>query len=242
MLYQANKGQVTYGEAVGILAIDTFLPFIPGDVGNASTFSFPTRYHVMEGLTFEQLHEKDDETIRQVINEARKVEEAGVRAITSDCGFMILYQQELADALEIPVFSSSLLQLSFMEKMLRKKDKIGIISADGSRLHDSLIRAAGADPAKTVVKGMEDKPYFAQTVLKEEGVLYSEEINKEATEAAVELLRDDPSVSAILIECSSLPPYAKSIRDAVKLPVFDYVTMIEYVYRGVVKEEFSGFV
>ena len=39
-------GRGNYGEAVGILTLDTVFPRIPGDVGNATTFDFPVRFSV----------------------------------------------------------------------------------------------------------------------------------------------------------------------------------------------------
>ena len=36
--WRKNKTQVSYGEAVGILLLDSPVPFIPGDVANAVLF------------------------------------------------------------------------------------------------------------------------------------------------------------------------------------------------------------
>ena len=41
MIYKTQKGQVSSGEAIGILLLETSVPFIPGDVANATTYSFP---------------------------------------------------------------------------------------------------------------------------------------------------------------------------------------------------------
>jgi len=35
-------------------------------------------------------------------------------------------------------------------------------------------------------------------------------------------------MGAILLECSLLPPYAKGVADKTGLPVFDYMTMIDF--------------
>jgi len=44
-----------------------------------------------------------------------------------------------------------------------------------------------------------------------------------------------------LMESSVYPPYGAAVQEAVNLPVFDYVTMINYVYSSVVKKRFHGF-
>jgi hypothetical protein len=41
MIYEAREGQYSTGEAIGILLPDALLPLPPGDVANATTFSFP---------------------------------------------------------------------------------------------------------------------------------------------------------------------------------------------------------
>lgn len=241
MIYKANKGQVNYGESIGILMLDTFVPFIPGDVGNASTFPFPVRYQKIDGLTYQKLQEQKEKALPQLIEAGQQLKKAGVRAVTGDCGFMIPYQDEIAEALQIPVFTSSLLQLSFIEKIISRQKKIGVITAESAQLDDSLLLAAGATPERVEIIGLENKFYFSQAVLEETGTLNSEQLEKETVEAARELLHRNPAVSAVLLECSSLAPYAKTVQEAVQLPVFDYVTMIELVHRSLVKPNFSGF-
>ena len=36
MIYKANKGQTSYGEAIGIILMESFMPFPPGCPGNAT--------------------------------------------------------------------------------------------------------------------------------------------------------------------------------------------------------------
>ena len=48
-----HGGYPYYGEAIGILMFDgRRYPMAPGDVGNASTYEFPVRLQVVEGLTW----------------------------------------------------------------------------------------------------------------------------------------------------------------------------------------------
>src|SRR6056297_2648156 len=136
MEYKAKKGQVSYGEPRGILMLDTFTPFIPGDVGNASTYNFPVRYETVEGLTVKRIFSKDQSAYNSLLKAARKLSQQGVRAITGDCGFMAIYQKILADELDIPVFLSSILQVTFMKNIIGKGKKIGIISANSKSLKD----------------------------------------------------------------------------------------------------------
>ena len=45
----------TYGHAIGILLLDYRGPFIPGDVGNATTYGYPVLYKLVEGLTLDRV-------------------------------------------------------------------------------------------------------------------------------------------------------------------------------------------
>lgn len=242
MIYKAREAQVAYGQAIGILMLDSFVPFVPGDVGNASTFSFPVRYQIIHGLAFQNLFDEQQDCLPQIVHAGRKLEKAGVKAVTADCGFMVLYQQQLAEALSVPVFTSSLLQLPFIDKLLGPADRIGVITASANKLTDSILQKAGADPNRIVAVGMEEKPNFSRAALEETGWLDTDAVEKEAVQTAVELVEKNPEVSVLLLECSILAPYAKAIQDKVNLPIFDYVTMIEFVNRSVVKTAYKGFI
>ncbi|HPB84134.1 MAG TPA: aspartate/glutamate racemase family protein, partial [Spirochaetota bacterium] len=92
MIIHAKKGQTSYGEAIGILMLDTFTPFIHGDVGNAATFPFPVRYQRVEGFTVTMALKKAGSVLDSIIEAAKELEREGVKAITGDCGYMILHQ------------------------------------------------------------------------------------------------------------------------------------------------------
>ena len=48
---KVRGGRVYYGEAIGIALFDgRRYPMVPGDVGNASTYSYPVRLKVVPGL------------------------------------------------------------------------------------------------------------------------------------------------------------------------------------------------
>ncbi|HCL90301.1 MAG TPA: hypothetical protein DHW70_03155 [Candidatus Atribacteria bacterium] len=243
MLYKAKKGQASYGEAIGILLLDTsFAPYIPGDVANATTYSFPVRFKEISGLTVERIFNKDTTFLNQLTEAGKELVEHGVRAITGDCGFMALFQREVANRLEVPVFLSSLLQLPFLTRIIGEGQKIGIITANSKILDDALLKEVGIKDMNSVyIKGMEEKEYFRKAIIEEVGWLDSEKVEKEVVYAAKEMVKKDPRIKVILLECSCLPPYGAAVQEAVNLPVFDYITMINYVYSAVVKKKYEGF-
>ncbi|WP_040209061.1 aspartate/glutamate racemase family protein [Neobacillus jeddahensis] len=242
MIYEARKGQVSYGESIGILLLDTFAPFIPGDVGNATTYSYPVRFRKVEGFSVTRLFNKDLTALDAMVEACQELVNEGVKAITGDCGYMALFQKELAERVEVPIFLSSLLQVPFISQMLSKDEKVGIICADSRILDRELLAEVGVHATIPVcISGLENKEYFYQAAIEEVGTLDAQQIESEVVTAAKEMVEKDPMVKAILLECSMLPPYAAAVQEAVKLPVFDYVTMINYVHSSLVKNRYEGY-
>jgi hypothetical protein len=243
MIYKATKGQTSYGEAVGIILMESFMPFPPGCPGNASTFPFPVRYENVKGASMERLVIKGDQKLLEPFIEAGwKLINEGVRAVTGNCGFMVLYQDFLAREFPVPTFMSSLLQLPFMGRMLRPGEKVGIVTASHKTLTPRHLEiATNGVEVPVVTMGMEDRPYFRAAIHEEVGELDFEKVQAEVVEAGLELIERDGSIRAILLECTDLPPYAAALQEAVGLPVFDFTTMINYVYSGLVRKPFHGF-
>jgi Asp/Glu/hydantoin racemase len=230
------------GEAIGILILDACYPCIPGNVGNATTYDFPVRYKEVKGASIERLlKERDPSLVTPFIEAAQELEAEGVRAITGACGFMALFQKQVAASVKIPVFLSSLMQVPFIFHTLPPNQQIGIITADKNCLTKDHFDSVGIHQSMpTVIYGMEGKDEFRTSILEEKGTLDSDLIEKEVTETAALMVRENPDIGAILLECSDLPPYAASIQEAVDLPVFDFITMINYVHSGIRRKRFKG--
>ena len=236
-----NKKQSWYGESIGILILDATYPCIPGNVGNASTFSFPVRYKVVKGASIERLIKVKDMTLlSSFIDAAVELQEEGVKAITGACGFMALFQREVSDAVDVPVFLSSLLQIPFIYQI--KKRKIGIITADSKSLTPEHFISVGVNKEiPLLIGGMEDQKEFREAILEEKGTLDSDLIESEVAGVAKKLITENPDIGALVLECSDLPPYAHAIQKEVNLPIFDFTTMIQYVHTALVRNEFHGF-
>jgi len=243
VIYRTRKGQVSSGEAIGILLLDTSVPFIPGDVANATTYDFPVRFQKVEGFTVARAIGKDPTAYEALKAAAEDLVVQGVRAVTGDCGFMALHQERLAEALDVPVFLSSLMQIPFMLAVLGKTAKVGVITADSRSLDGDLLAAVGvAERERLVIKGLQNKEAFYSFAIEETGTLDTEAVEAEVVEAGRRIVAGDHAVQALLLECSLLPPYAAALQAAVHLPVFDYITMINHVFAAVVQRSYGGFV
>ncbi len=237
-----------YGAPVGILLLERartpgIRPFIPGSVGNASTWSVPVRYKTMPGISFKEIIGPNaGELASAVAQAASELESEGARLITSNCGFMVRYQGAVRAAVEVPVLLSSLLLAPFLERMLPQERALGIITANASALTQDVLEAAGL-PAKCqrfVVAGLEDSPSFASAFLTARGDLDVSAVETETVAAAVALLKRRPDIGMLLLECSELPPYAGAVQRATGVPVFDFTSMVEFFVGGLARRPFSG--
>ncbi len=236
------KGQVIAGNAIGILTYKIWYPLLPGNVANASTYNFPVLYKVLEGVEADEMARGDASALGPLVEAGKELQEQGVRAIVGACGYFANYQKEAAAMLDVPVFLSSLLQMPIIKRGLKPNQKVGIICGNAPALTPKTLSQCGIDDlADVIIAGCQDLPEF-QNILKETGHFNSFKIEQELVGLAKQLASDNLDIGAILIHCSDIPPYSWSIQNAVKLPVFDYITLINWVYSGIVRRPFTGFI
>ena len=242
-VYTVRRNAESYGHAIGILLVDCRTPFIPGDVGNASTYPFPVIYRTIPDFTLTKLiDERDKSETPKVVATARELEAMGVRAIASDCGYMIHFQAEVAAAVKVPAILSSLIQLPMLERSIGPDRRIGLICANKSRLTPDMLLLAGMnDPDRVVIRGMEHSKAFRSPILDEEPLLDDAMIEKDITATALELLSAHPEVGPILLECSNMPPYARALQQATGRPIFDFTTLIGLYQAASFRKPFAGF-
>jgi Asp/Glu/hydantoin racemase len=233
---------VAPGDAViGVLCLDTSFTKVPGHVRNPATFGFPVTYKVVTGATAERVvREADPRLLGPFLRAARELEQDGVAAITSACGFLAIFQPQLAEAVSVPVFSSSLMQLPMVHRMLRADQAVGLlVSAEGS-LTTRHLEAAGALAVPVRVAGMEAQPEFREVILEARRPdLDAGRLEREVLSVAGQLVRASPDIGALVIECTDLTPFAHAIQARTHLPVFDIVTLTEMVHRTLTRQPYG---
>jgi hypothetical protein len=229
-----------YGYTIGILVIEGHFPRLPGALGNATTFPFPVLHHVVPGATGERVvRQAGVDVLGPWLEGARALQAAGVRAITTSCGFTAMYQRELTEAVEVPVFASSLLLVPLIARMLRRQHRVGVVTADARHLTARHLEGAGVDPDTVVIAGLEGCPEFEEVVFHDRHDLDVERMQAEVVETSAALVTRHPEVRAVLLECSLLPPFAHAVQAATRLPVFDYTTLVTMVHSGLVRRPFA---
>lgn len=228
----ARGGKAVYGAAVGILMLEARFPRIPGDVGNAATWPFPVLYKVVVGASPERVVQRRAEGLLDAfVAGAKELVALGADGIATNCGFLSLFQEELAAACGVPVATSALMQAPLIERLLPPGRRVGIITISAASLSDEHLRAAGVPPGTPVV-GTESGRTFSRTLLGNELELDVAGAEADILAAGEELVARHPEVGAVLLECTNMCPYAAALRERLGLPVFDMVSFVTWFHGG----------
>ncbi|SMG55658.1 aspartate/glutamate racemase family protein [Paraburkholderia susongensis] len=224
---------------LGVLMLDTRFPRFPGEIGNGMTWPVPLQFKIVRGATPTRV--VDDEgkgLLEPFLEAAHELIDLGVRGITTSCGFLALFQREMAQALPVPVATSALLQIPSIQTMLPQGKRVGILTFNKEALTERHLRAVGVSSDLPIV-GMSERSLFRRVF--SDKALPSEAdfgmLEAEMADAARRLLSENPDVGAILCECTNMPPFAKVIREATGLPVFDVVGMIRWFVSAIQQQD-----
>ncbi len=236
-------GQNTHGISIGVLCLESYYGKIPGHIKNATTFDFPVVYKVVEGATPEKIVKHGDKTLTDsFIRAAQELEKEGVNAITGSCGFLALIQREIADAVNVPVYISSLIQVPLVYRMLKSNQKVGLLVAQKKALTREHLLAVGAADIPVCVAGMDGKEEFCDVIIdRKRSELDTEKLQKEVLEVVRNMQTQYPEMGALVIECTDLPPYACRIQDILRVPVFDVITLTNMVHQALIRKEYDGY-
>ena len=244
-------GRNVSGVTIGLIQLRARLPLVPGNMGNASTFDFPMLYREMtpdNPYSVGSLEpEKETNCIEEMVKAANWLELQGVRAIMANCGFFGNYQRIIQDKIDTPFFSSSLIQLPTIIQSLPRGKKVGVITANAEVLRACpAIENCGVSPEdkanRVVIDDCGDSAAFGPIVAQDSNEFDIYAIEEAIVTAAKRLTTDNPDVCTILLECTELPPAAHAVQAAVKMPVWDYVTLTKWIHDGCLRRQLTGFV
>lgn len=211
------------------------LETLPGNILHPDTFRYPIRLSRIKGANYRTVVEHPSaEVLAGMIKAAEELEAAGVKAITTSCGFNAIFQKELANSVAIPVFSSSLMQVPLIYHMLKKEQRVGVITADKKYLTRAHLEAVGiASSIPICIMGMEKTEEFSKVRSDPEARLDHGKFVQEVVAVATMLATENQNLGAIVLECTDLPPAAAAIRENLGLPVFDIVTLTNMVFEAI---------
>lgn len=235
----ARGGKGLYGARVGILMLETRFPRIPGDMGNAETWPFPVLYKVVPGASPHRVvHDRAAGLLDAFLDAAAELVRLGADGITTTCGFLALFQREIAAHVGVPVATSSLMQVPFIERILPPGKRVGVLTISAASLTEAHLRAAGADPATPVV-GTDDGSEFTRAILGDEERLDVAAAERDILDAGEALVAAHRDIGAIVLECTNMVPYARSLSARLRLPVFSIYSFVSWFHAGLVPRDFG---
>lgn len=234
-------GKAIYGASVGILMLEARFPRIPGDMGNAATWDFPVHYRIVRGASPDRVVRRGAEGLLPgFLDAARDLVRDGVDGITTNCGFLSLFQAELAGAAGVPVAASSLMQVAAVNRLLPPGRRAGILTISASTLSGAHLAAAGV-PEGTPIGTTEGGREFTRAILGDEAELDVDAARHDNVAAALALREAHPELGAVVLECTNMTPYAADIRSATGLPVFSAVSFVCWFQSGLVPRSYPAF-
>ncbi|MBR2189346.1 MAG: hypothetical protein IJ860_08075 [Eubacterium sp.] len=234
----AVGGYPFFGQDLGAVMLPVQSPALPGNVGNAASFSYPVRYRTLKGFNPDWWNDEEgpsEERYQTILGAAKELEEEGVKAVTFGCGFTGVYQNRLAEELNIPVMGSPLVMAPLIQRLIGKNKKIGIFTINADELRPELFEAVGIkeEEINYVVGEMQDAPEFRAVYCgggKKE--LDIEAFREETVANAVRIKEENPDLGAFLIEFRTIGAFTADIAAATGLPVFDGTALANFVHQA----------
>jgi hypothetical protein len=200
----------------GVLMLDTQFPRYPGDIGCPLGWPVALMYQKVSGM-FPQDIVRTPESLKQhqvlpaFVKAGRQLVDQGAKALTTSCGFLVLLQRELQEALPVPVRTSSLLLLP---KLLAMYQTVGVLTMDESALSEAHFWAAGVMPqdmSRLRVQGVDRQSVFAHAIMGNCAQMDFEAAQQSVLSAAMRLKQKAPDLKHVVLECTNMPPYAGAI-------------------------------
>ncbi|TFV90168.1 aspartate/glutamate racemase family protein [Oxalobacteraceae bacterium OM1] len=212
----------------GLMQLETLV----GNSTNPASYAYPIRLKPVKGANVHTILEHPDRAVLQtMIEDARAMVADGVKGVTTSCGFNAIFQRELAAAISVPVFASSLLQVPLVRHIHGPTSEICIITAKAGALRPEHFLSVGIEhQAGLIVCGLEECAAWNRIFTEPEMDVDLDEIEREVVGTALRALERHPNIRAFVLECTDLPPFSESIRQKTGLPVFDFISMVDYLH------------
>lgn len=232
-------GKTIYGARVGILMLDTQWPRPPGDTGNALTWPFPVLYKVVPGASARVvIHEQGKGLGPAFLKAAEELVREGADGITTTGGFLAIFQKQLAAHVNVPVASSSLMQIPLVQALLPPGKRVGVLSVQGDRITPDHWDAVNA-PHDTPVMGTEGGKEFTRVMLGDTLDMDYAQAERDILDAGETLLTRHPDVGAIVCENHNMGPYAAAMQRHLRVPIFTVYTFVTWFHAGLQPRDFG---
>lgn len=219
--------------------LETRFPRVLGDVGNAGTWPFPVQFRIVRGASPHRvIRNRAAGLVEGFIEAGRDLVAHGVDALTTNCGFLSLVQEEIQDAVGVPVAASALMQIPAINALLPTGKKAGILTISQEHLSEDHLVAANV-PLDTPIAGTDGGREFSRKILDDQPEIDFALCQDDLLDAAKGLVESHRDIGAVVLECTNMVPFAADIRKATGLPVFSIYTHICWLQSGLLPRQFT---
>ena len=210
------------------------LEAMPGNLINPKTFNFQFLSEYVEGANYRTIvKEPNHATLNKMIKAAEQLKKQGANFIVTSCGFNSIFNTELSNSVDIPVISSSLIQVPLVSLMIKNDQYIMIVTADKKHLtEEHFVNAGITKKINYVIAGLDNSEEFQKVNSNPNAELNVEKFSKEVLSIIKKTISSNCNIGAVVMECTDLPPFSDAVRKKFNLPVFDIVTLVNMVYEA----------
>lgn len=230
----AKGGNTFYGFDVGIIMLDTKFPRIPGDIGNALSFDYPVLFDkVVDWKPKKVVLDLTKQDIKPFIDAARRLEESGCKIISTSCGFLSLFQKEIADSVNVSVFTSALLMAPMVKRTISSEKKVCILTANKKTLSDEHLKSVGIVRDDYIIYGLEDEKTFTNFTVQNWDEVDIDECRNDLKKVTERAIQEHSEIGAFVLECTNMPPFTNDIKQLSGLPVYDIISLLGFARNAV---------
>lgn len=220
--------------------LETRFPRVYGDIANACTWPFPVQYRIVRGASPDRVVRRHAEgLLDDFIAAGKDLVRHGADGLTTNCGFLSLFQDQLRNAIGVPVATSSIMQVSTVNAMLPRSKRAAILTISKEHLSPGHLEAAGV-PLDTPIVGTESGREFTRKILDDLPEIDFSICRQDLRNAAYELVENYDDLGAVVLECTNMAPYAADIRKITGLPVYSIYSLVTWLHSGLVPRRFPN--
>lgn len=223
---------------LGILMLDGKMADVPGCMASTATFPYPVVRRVVPGARPPGSAADVEALLPRYLDAARDLEQEGVSVLTENCnGLMVLLQDRLAAAVSVPVITSALLMVPQVHRMMPAR-RIGILAFHPESVHEEVYNACGWSEREIPVAvggvaGSEAWQEFLRTKeIPAPPDTLRPRLEGDLVAVGRRMAEEHPDLGAFVCECTLMPPANQALRDALRLPVYDILNLLDLAMRG----------
>lgn len=221
--------------AVGVLMLAGRMADVPGCMASDASFAHPVHRKVVSGSSTPRRPADIPPMLPNYLDAARELRDDGVDVITANCGLLALAQQQVADAVDVPVVLSSLIAVPTVARMIGPHRRVGILTFFVDAVGEENFTACGWSSSEFPVSVAGVGRYRSWNRFLETKEMDGElraRLRDDLLEVITEFLARESDIGALVSECTMLPAVLSELRPLIPVPVFDILTVIDWAVSG----------